>query len=93
MVHLYEGVTDTLFGSIARFAHLVSLHILSDTSSDATLTDEDAQQLVSQAGEHLQQVGFRNRVLRVCVTKEGRALTTWDAQSETFPDVMLVVRS
>ena len=93
VVHLYEGITDTLFGSIARFAHLVSVHILSDTSSDATLTDEDAQQLVSQAGEHLQQVGFRNRVMRVCVTKEGRALTTWDAHSETFPDVMLVVRS
>lgn len=93
VVHLYERITESFFGSIARFTHLASLHLLSDTSSEAMLTDEDAQQLVSQAGAYLHQVGFRNRVLRVCVTKEGRALTAWDAQSETFPEVMLVVRS
>lgn len=93
VVHLYERLTDTLFASIARFTYLVSLHILSDTSSEAMFTDEDTLQLVSHASGYLHQMGFRNRVWRVHVTKEGRTLTPWDAQSETFPEVMLVVRS
>lgn len=93
VVHLFEADVARLAVLLSKFSRLRSVHIMSHVRSAAEYTRDDLLYVARHCGEHLAQIGFRNRVWNVVVRGGERHLAPYDMAAGVYPEKLLAVRA
>ncbi|WFC95751.1 hypothetical protein MBRA1_002405 [Malassezia brasiliensis] len=93
VVHLFEADVARLAVLLSKFSRLRSVHIMSHVRSAAEYARDDLLYIARHCGEHLAQIGFRNRVWNVVVRGDERHLAPYDMAAGVYPEKLLAVRA